>query len=57
MTMCFKEVGAVSSSRSILDSLVVAIDKVGTEHRSLRCATRGPSRDWQEVDFDCDFFS
>lgn len=27
MTMCFKEVGAVSSARAILDSLVVGIDK------------------------------
>lgn len=30
MTMCFKEVGAVSSARAILDSLVVGINKVGT---------------------------
>lgn len=29
MTMCFKEVGQVSSARSILDNLVVGMDKVG----------------------------
>lgn len=28
MTMCFKEVGAVSSARPILDSLVVGMSKV-----------------------------
>lgn len=30
MTMCFKEVGAVSSARPILDSLVVGMSKVPT---------------------------
>ena len=28
MTMCFKEVGALSSARAIMDNLVVGMDKV-----------------------------